>query len=84
MQLVASWHAQTVRKYLREHHLQGDTAMYHVQYHGKTWYVLIFGVYNDLAGARAALRQLPAAVRRDRPWIRRLSAVQTEVRRGHK
>ncbi|HNC52708.1 MAG TPA: SPOR domain-containing protein [Accumulibacter sp.] len=43
-------------------------------------YNLFFGVFNTVGEARAAIAALPAELRANRPWVRRLQSVQDSLR----
>jgi septal ring-binding cell division protein DamX len=46
---------------------------------GKDWNSLVYGVYPNYQSAKLALEDLPATVRKARPWIRRLKNIQKEI-----
>ncbi len=50
---------------------------------GRPWFVVIHGHYPNQAAAQSAAAGLTGELGRLEPWIRRLGAVQTEVRAGN-
>jgi hypothetical protein len=40
---------------------------------GNTGYVILYGAYNTRKDAERAVAELPAALRKDKPWVRRVS-----------
>jgi DamX protein len=57
-----------------------NVAYYKTVYRGKQWYPLLYGVYPTKSDAAAAVKELPDKVQKSIPWIRKMSAVQNEVR----
>jgi len=48
---------------------------------GKRWYALVHGEFRDRAGAEKAARDIAARLG-TQPWVRRVDAVQREIRQG--
>ncbi|WP_336193015.1 SPOR domain-containing protein [Providencia stuartii] len=46
---------------------------------GQTWFVLVYGEYRGISQARQALQQLPVEFKKNTPWVRRISHVQSEI-----
>lgn len=57
-----------------------SVAYYKTNYRGKQWYPLLYGVYPTKSEAAEAIKELPDKVQKSIPWIRKVSAVQKEVR----
>lgn len=70
IQLTASAKQAVLNNYIKVHHLQGKTNQYQTTRGGKPWYVLVYGLYNSKEEAQAALRDLPASIRAQKPWVR--------------
>ncbi len=83
LQVLGSRNEATVQHALRRGGL-GDAHYYRIQYHGRDWYVLVSGTFASRSQAARAADKLPREPGAGKPWIRRLQAVQTEVRRGRK
>ena len=49
---------------------------------GKRWYALVHGEFSDRAAAERAARDIAAQLPGTQPWLRRLDAVQGEIRQG--
>lgn len=49
---------------------------------GRRWYALVHGDYPDQASAQRAARELTAQIGGQTPWVRRVDAVQREIRAG--
>ncbi len=49
---------------------------------GAVWYSVLYGDYPNRVAAERALRNLPAGLSGAKPWIRRVGAVQAEIRKA--
>ena len=49
---------------------------------GKRWYALVHGEFSDRAAAERAARDIAARLPGIQPWLRRVDAVQSEIRQG--
>ncbi len=47
---------------------------------GKEWYSVVYGSYSSRAAAERAQKNLPKGLAGSKPWVRRLDAVQKEIR----
>ena len=43
---------------------------------GRTWHVVLMGPFSDSGDAKSALKLLPEKVRKNKPWVRKVSTVQ--------
>jgi type II secretory pathway predicted ATPase ExeA len=81
LQLIAGSEKSTVNHFLTRHKLPADRLAYYRSLNkGKDWNCLVYGVYPDYRSAVLALDDLPAAVRKIRPWIRQLKNIQGEIK----
>lgn len=80
LQLLAVTNPAGIERFIRQHGLEGPLASYRTRRKGRDWYFLVQGSYPTRAAALAAVRKLPAGVRRNGPWARELAAVQAEIR----
>lgn len=79
IQLVASRSEQNIQTLLQ----QGQQYRYFVkQQQGQKFYVLTYGSFSSQQAAQAAIRNLPAALRTDTPWVRSFSGIQQEIQQG--
>lgn len=46
---------------------------------GQRWHVLVYGDFPSIAQARAAINQLPAIAREQKPWAKPVSQIQKEM-----
>ena len=47
---------------------------------GRDWYSVVYGNYASRAAAEKAQNNLPRGLAGSEPWVRRLDAVQKEIR----
>jgi DamX protein len=76
IQLVAAQNPDALRQFMEQHQLGDEAALLRLQRNGRAWYVVVFGDYPSRAASRAALQQLPAAVRKDGAWARSFGELQ--------
>ncbi|HHR5883015.1 TPA: SPOR domain-containing protein [Providencia alcalifaciens] len=62
----------------RRHKLR-NYLVYETVRNNRQWYVLVYGEYPTLRAARHAIQGLPSAFQRDKPWVRSLQQVQSEL-----
>lgn len=84
IQLLATSGEAHVQRYINKHQMSGHVYYYPIRHRDRLLYVLLNGDFADRASAQAAMAQLPADVRKDKPWLRALSLIQAEIKRGHK
>jgi DamX protein len=80
LQLVAARKEKAVLAYLKHHMRSGQVAIFHSYFKGGDWYSLVYGIYPTRFAAEQALRQLPDAVRKEGPWVRRVVSVQNAIK----
>ena len=76
VQLNASRSLQSIRDYIRQHHLASKTTYMKTTLKGKDWYILLYGSYPNKQSARQAAAKLPAALRKAGPWPRRIGDIK--------
>ena len=54
--------------------------VYRKMNNGKEWYSVVYGNYATRAAAEKAQKNLPPGLASSKPWVRRLDAVQKEIR----
>ncbi len=80
IQLMAAHDRQVVEQFIGEQSLGSRAAVFSTRRAGQSWHVLLFGLYANADVARAAINELPAALRRHSPWIRSVASVQQAMR----
>jgi len=80
LQILGVHERITLRKFLLQYELD-DIAMFKTTHSGKSWYVLVYGVYPTRQQALAALETLPPSLRQDtKPWARSIASVQKHIK----
>lgn len=80
LQLLSSQEPDDARQYAARHALD-DTAVCSYLVKGRRWHALLLGRYASAAAARSALAELPAQVRADGAYVRRIAEIRTAVNR---
>jgi len=82
LQVLGVRHEEWLLDFIKRYKLlqNKNVAYYKTAYKGQQWYPLLYGVYPTKAKAADAVKELPDRVQKSIPWIRKLSAVQKEVR----
>ncbi len=69
-----------LKQFLDQHQLTTDVAMFKTIHRNKDWYAIVYGIYPTHQQAVAALKALPASLKKNtKPWIRRLSDIQKQI-----
>jgi len=84
LQLLATTEEAQIQRYINKFGLQGRSYYYPIHFRGRLLYVLLTGDFAERASGQAAKERLPAAILKDKPWLRALSLIQAEIKRGHK
>jgi len=84
IQLLATADEKQIQGYISKNQLQGRSYYYPIHFRGRLLYVLLMGDFAERATGLAAMKQLPANILKDKPWLRALSLIQAEIKRGHK
>jgi len=84
LQLLATADEAQIQGYINKFELQNHSYYYPIHFRGRLLYVLLTGDFADRASGQAAREQLPAGILKDKPWLRALSLIQAEIKRGHK
>ncbi len=79
LQLSGGTTADELYRTARRHKLT-NYVVYETERHGQRWYVLVAGEYATLTAANQALKRLPAELRKNKPWVRTIKSVQSELK----
>lgn len=78
IQVGSASHPSGLHEQARRHKLS-NYLVYETVRNGRQWYVLVYGEYPNMTSAKRALKSLPSAIQRDKPWVRSLQQVQSEL-----
>jgi septal ring-binding cell division protein DamX len=79
IQVMSSANRGSLIGFAKRYGLESEVAYFETRHQGKPWHVAVYGIYDTVSAARAALGNLPEDVRRRRPWIRNMSDVQAAI-----
>ncbi|MFK5915600.1 MAG: SPOR domain-containing protein [Woeseiaceae bacterium] len=74
LQLLGSYDKQTLLAYRKKFSLN-DAAIFESTRNNKNWYTLIYGTYATKLAAQSAAKQLPAGMKKNKPWIRSFASI---------
>ena len=82
LQVIGVRNKESLLNFIKVHKLlqNQNVAYYKTVNRGKQWYPLLYGVYPTQSEAAYATKELPGKIQKSIPWIRKISAVQKEVR----
>lgn len=75
IQLFSTSNEQALRSFV-ERHRMSDVAWFRFGAPERAWYSLVYGVFDSVDDARLAAERLPASLRGEKPWIRKMGDVQ--------
>lgn len=82
VQLFGSFSASAAIDFKRQWQskVQGPLRLYRSRHQGKPWYIVVHGVHTQRVLAEKARNQLPAALKKQSPWIRPETDIGSPVR----
>ncbi|MFC3393969.1 SPOR domain-containing protein [Brenneria rubrifaciens] len=78
LQLSSASRPDTLKTYAKQHNLT-HSWVYETKRDGKSWYVLVTGVYASSAEAKRAIATLPADVQAKKPWVKPIRQVKQDL-----
>lgn len=78
LQLSSASRADTLKAYAKQNNLT-HSWVYETKRDGKSWYVLVTGVYASSAEAKQAIAALPAEVQAKKPWVKPIRQVKQDL-----
>jgi outer membrane protein assembly factor BamD len=81
LQLFSTSNEEALLGFVRRHRLH-QAAYFRSGSPQQSWFSLIHGVYDTVEDARNAAERLPAALRGEKPWIRRMGELQAIISPG--
>lgn len=79
VQLLAVTKSQISSEFIAEHGLSESAHVYQTKRNNKLWWVVTSGSYATLADAKKALSALPSAVRKNKPFYKKISKIKQEI-----
>jgi DamX protein len=81
IQLMASAQEQALRDVTARYQLPGKVGYFRFKRRGRDWYALALGPFSSEQQARAALAELPSALKVNQPYIRTMASVHADMNR---
>ncbi|BES83186.1 hypothetical protein PEC302107_01080 [Pectobacterium araliae] len=78
LQLSSASRSDTLKAYAKQHNL-AHSWVYETKRDGKSWYVLVTGVYASSGEAKQAIAALPAEVQAKKPWVKPIRQVKQDL-----
>ena len=77
IQLSSSSSVEGLRKLVKEHNLT-NYQIYETKRNNVKWYILVKGTYDSADEARKAIKSLPSALQKDKPWVKSGETINKE------
>lgn len=77
VQLSASTSVEGLKKFAKKHNLT-NYEIYQTNRNGVKWFILIEGTYDSADEARKAIKSLPNALKKDKPWVKSGATINKE------
>ncbi len=75
LQIVASPSKENLFSFVNQHQLKQQTAYYQKSVDNKTWYVLVYGIYENRDQAIDSISNLPEEIRKNNPYAVQLNKI---------
>ncbi len=72
IQLLAARKQATIDKFIKKHQLSEQIHTHKKSIKGTIWYAVIYGKYPSSKAAIKAIKQLPAAIQANKPWVNKI------------
>ncbi|OCG74492.1 hypothetical protein A9G42_09680 [Gilliamella sp. Nev6-6] len=77
IQLSASKSVEGLKKFIKQNNIT-NYHIYKTEYSSGTWFILVKGDYSSANEARKAIKSLPSALLKDKPWVKSGAVVNKE------
>nr|VFK32280.1 MAG: Cell division protein DamX, binds to the septal ring, contains C-terminal SPOR domain [Candidatus Kentron sp. MB]VFK32810.1 MAG: Cell division protein DamX, binds to the septal ring, contains C-terminal SPOR domain [Candidatus Kentron sp. MB]VFK75787.1 MAG: Cell division protein DamX, binds to the septal ring, contains C-terminal SPOR domain [Candidatus Kentron sp. MB] len=75
IQLLGTSKKDQMQKFLTKHNLGSQAAWFKTRHNNRDWFVVVYGIYTTNKAANIKIQSLPKALRRLKPWPRKISAI---------
>jgi septal ring-binding cell division protein DamX len=80
LQLVTGHRQSTIENFIKKYRLDNqELSYYYSRRNGKGWHNLTYGIYPDRQTANNAIDLLPSGLAKEKPWIRQMRTIQSEI-----
>ncbi|MFU8797788.1 MAG: SPOR domain-containing protein, partial [Gammaproteobacteria bacterium] len=80
IQLLANAQLPVIEDFIKMNSLGKKAMWYRTTREGADFYVLTYGIYNDLTAAKQGMKELPNSLESVTPFVRQLSSIQTAIK----
>ncbi|TNC91032.1 MAG: hypothetical protein CSH49_00045 [Alcanivorax sp.] len=80
LQLLGAREKATVDAFLADYPSVQKLTYYQTQRNGAAWYVVVQASFSDYEQAKAAVAKLPQKLQKQGPWIRKIEAIQKDLK----
>lgn len=81
IQLFGSHKLESAQAFAKQYRSKiGKTLLYHTNHKQKDWYVVVLGPYVNRAAGMSKVKQLPAKLQAQKPWVRSVASVQKVIK----
>ena len=81
LQIMGTYKPEYIADYIKKQHLKfDDVAYFETKNKDKPWFVLVYGQFDNVAEAKAAIASLPKGIQSQHPWIKPLNDVHSAIK----
>ena len=84
IQLLSTSTKKSLIDYINRFKLQEHAVLYQRIRQNKDWHALLYGIYETRSKAKFIVNGMPAEIRSNSPWVRKMSDLQKEVLMNNK
>ncbi|MCO4758379.1 MAG: SPOR domain-containing protein, partial [Oceanospirillaceae bacterium] len=79
LQLLGAREKESIERFLRAYSQLEGVRSFATLFKGKPWYVVVYGSFSDRKQAIAAVKTLPARLKKQRPWARSMKGIHSDI-----
>ena len=77
VQLFGSYSEASAQTFIQENNKAGQLLSYRTEHKGKPWFVVVSQPFDSREAAKKSVGKLPAKLRKQQPWVRSVTPIQT-------
>ncbi|MBQ4832632.1 cell division protein DamX [Pseudoalteromonas sp. MMG010] len=81
IQLLAVTQEKVSIQFIANNNLQNQSHVYQTRRNNKLWWIVTYGIYNNIAEAQKGLAQLPVNLQKNKPFFKTISKIKQEIAR---
>ena len=79
LQLLGAREKESIERFLQAYSQLEGLRSFATMFKGKPWYVVVYGSFSDRKQAIAAVKTLPARLKKQRPWARSMKGIHSDI-----